>query len=286
MESHPTPPSITSRPYSEADFDGYRAAPLLIVGMDARQDLIEAQDRLAENFREAAYYELYPYAKASVIEFVSRSIVTRMQQREGLNGTSYLHRKHAVPYATIDGFSAEAIREAAERAQVGAGTVRQNELARVAFGMDSIEYANATFINGFRKEIEPAMWRDVSDLVGADASPRPDQMYSVQVLGFDRDIRTQRHIGAMRIGMKRKIGTLDDGTIVKGRTAAIINMSPSTGVNPGLVEEFQEAARHNVPVESLESFEKAVAWLVSSSLPDGLVLARNETVYGVSAPRI
>jgi len=260
--------------YTEEDFDGFSAAPLLIVGQEARKILIASQDALAYNFEELAHAELDDFIKPSVVNFVARSVISRMHQREGLNAVSYNQRLNK-------GFPDTSVAEACEKAKYGRATPIENEIARHALGMKSVEYANLTIIGDARKNLEPKMWDQVGELFDVDATPQPDQMYGLQVLGFDRDIRTSSHIGAMRIGMKRYIGETEYGAIGKARTTAIVNLSPSTGFDPSLVELFRETAIDGNNIADLPEFQSAVKWLVKTELPSGLVLARNETVYGV-----
>lgn len=271
----------TNYTYREDDFDGYKAAPVLIIGQDADPALIASQDELARNFGKLVYSELGDYARPAVLNFVEHSITSRMSQREGLNGHSYLQRSHKQPdYSLLPHVDPTEIDEACEHLRCGSGTALQNELARVAFGMDSVEYTNLTVIGSARKQLEPAMWNDVSKLVDADATPNPSRMYGHQVLGFDRDIRSSSHIGAMRIGMKRFLGTTEHGQIVKARTTAIINMSPSTGIDSDIVDSFRYSAQHNMNITRSLQYQNLVKWLVSNELSQGVVLARNETVYG------
>lgn len=268
-----------------ADFDDFRAAPLLIVGEEARPELIASQDALSHNFKRVARHELGPYVKPNLITtFVIPAIVSRMNQREGLNGVSYLHRKHKTPQlGELVGVSEEEMNAACENIQYGRGTVAQNEIARQAFGMLSAEYANLTIVKDFRRELEPHMWDEVGELIGTDASPHFDQMYGLQVLGFDRDIAKSSHVGAMRIGMKRRLGMTKYGAQVKARTTAIVNMSPSACVDQSLVERIRQAKSDNEDIAKLPEFLNAVRWLVDSELPSGLILARNETIYGVKS---
>lgn len=266
--------------YSEDDFDGYSAAPLLIVGRGANRKLIRKQDALARNVGRLIMSELSDYVKPSVINFVGRSVVSRMQQREALNGNSYIHRSRRFPEPMNIAKSAEACK----KAKYGNGSPIENELARHALGMKTVEYANLTIIGNARKQLEPQMWDDVSKLVDDDTAPRADQMYGLQLLGFDRDIRASAHIGAMRIGMKRRLGETEYGATVKARTTAIVNLSPSGGFDPNLVDYFRETAINGGRITDLPEFKKAVGWLVETQLPSGLVLARNETVYGIVQP--
>lgn len=270
------------REYSEKDFDGFSAAPLAIVGNARRPFMTRRQDKLAESFMRASKIELSSFVKPSVVSFVGRSIVFRMWQREGLNGNSYVNRKYAYPNLhAVEGVNPIDIWRACYRAQYGGARVRQNNIARKAYGMPTGEFANLTVINEFRKDIEPYMWDEVSDFTGVDATPIPEQVEGLSVLAFDRDIKRSDHIGAMRIGMKRKIATLDDGMEVKARTFAIINTSKSSGFDQSLVELFRETENPTKDVPQLPEFQRAISWLISNEVPTGLVLARNETVYGV-----
>jgi|GEM_PF-3328001 len=273
--------------YSEDDFDGSSAAPLLIVGEHADKELIAAQDALAHSFVELAHAELGSFIKPSVVNFVGRSVVSRMHQREGLNAVSYNQRSNWMPDRDALGSLGTRvyIRDICMKALRGKGSPNENEIARQLFGMQSVEYANLTIIGDARKDLEPQMWDNVSQLIGADATPHADQMYSQQVLGFDRDIRTSAHIGAMRIGMKRYLGETEYGATVKARTTAIVNLSPSTGVDSDLVDLFRETAIQGKNITDLPEFKAAVKWLVETELPSGLVLARNETVYGTMAAK-
>lgn len=276
-----SPNTDTGYIYREDDFDGYSAAPVLIIGQDADPRLVAQQDALAQNFRKLVHSELSEFARPAVRSFVEHSIISRMNQREGLNGHSYLGRRNKLPdYSLLPDINPSEIDEACERLNCGSGKAVQNELARVALDMDTVEYDNITVIGSARKQLEPAMWDDVSELVGADARPNPDRMYGHQVLGFDRDIRSSSHIGAMRIGMKRFLGTTEYGQTVKARTTAIINMSPSTGIDSEIVESFRYSAQHGKSITNSPQYQNLVKWLVSNELSQGVVLARNETVYG------
>ena len=271
------------RRYSADDFDGYRAAPLLIVGQEADPELVTRQDELAWRMVDAAYGEVVTVAKPSVALFVARSTLARMQQREGMNGISYMHRSFTEPrIEQVPDADEGAIYEACRLAQRGEATPYQNDMARRALGMASVELANLTIFNEFRKELEPDMWQAVSDLAGRDASPKADESYGLRILGFDRDIFQYQHVGAVRVGMKRHIAELDDGTHIKSRTTAIINVSPSSGFDQDILDQFRECQGHSNPFEKMaevSEFRRAVSWIIDSDLNPGIVLARNETVY-------
>ena len=269
------------RPYSEADFDDYHAAPLLIVGARARSDLIASQDQLALRFADVVKYEIGEYVRPPIVDFVTRSIVTRMQQREGLNAAEYAKRLYRIPrYASVPGVDTWEAFVATRKSLVGGGTVRQNEIARRTHGMAAGELANLTIIGDFRKYLEPPMWGEVSELMGKDATPEFESMYNLEVVGFDRDVSKSEHVGAMRVGMKRIIGTLDDGAVVKSRTTAIVNTRPSSLFYQSDVHDIRDAyLDKEINIAEVPAFRKVVRWLVEEKLSSDIVLARNETVY-------
>jgi len=272
----------SGRPYSADDFDGYQAAPLLIAGGRAPKSVVQRQERLSQQLVEVARYELEPYAKDPVVEFVTRSIATRMQQREGANWSQFNVRLNTAPrWFNVPNANPVEVAIAAYKALFGNGTVRENDIARRGFGMASAEYANLTIVGEFRKELEVPMWDEIGALTGKDATPHYDQMRGLQIIGFDRDIKQSKHIGAMRISMKRTIGELDDGTLVKGRTTAILNTRPSVeGIEQSDINTIREAYIDKVPMNEVPEFQRIVRWMIDDSLNPGVVLARNETTYG------
>jgi len=273
--------------YSERDFDGYSAAPLLIIGEDADPELVKRQNELAGSFTQLVDTELGGVAKPNVTQFVAQSIISRMHQREGLNGSSYLNRPNDTPHFVDHHLSGEEIIEACDHLRQGTGSVLQNEIARKAFGMTSVEYANLTIVGDARKQLERPMWDEVSELTGGDAMPHAKDVYSFKVLEFDRDIRSDMNIGAMRIGMKRHLGTTEYGAEVKVRTTAIIkptalfrHMGKTHTDYRDFTSKLQEAAQFHKDFSHVPEFSNAIEWLIESSLPPEIVLARNETVYG------
>jgi hypothetical protein len=84
----------------------------------------------------------------------------------------------------------------------------------------------------------------------------------------------------MRIGMKRDIVVLDDGTFFKGRTTAIINTRPSSGFDQGDVVEIYEAHQEKADMRTIEALCRVARRLVDEVIEPGVVLGRNETVYG------
>ncbi len=288
MTTVETIPSIASDYlYSESNFDGYHAAPLLIIGEDAKPELVAKQDGIGRNFDKLVRAELDGTVKPHIVDFVAHAIKLRMHQREGLNGISYMGRPNTDPDSSACNITLSEITEACEKLKHGEGSVIQNEIARRAFGMTSVEYANLTVVGESRKDLEAEMWDEVSELTGKDATPRPEDMYGLKVLEFDRDIRADINIGAMRIGMKRHLGETEYGAQVKARTTAIIkpinllrHMGKSQEDYYALTGALQETAQRHGDFSQIPAFVDAVKWLVGTSLPAGIVLARNETVYG------
>lgn len=269
------------RTFSSDAFGGSDAAPLLLIGEDADPTLIAVQDSMSNRFDELTHAVLDSSVKKPVVDFVARSITSRMAQREGLNSFSYLQRDEEDPNPKrLPLYDQQAIFEAAERARVGGGTALQNELARIAFGMSSIEYKNLTIIGDARKEFELPMWNEISGLVGRNAIPAFEDAYRLKFHSFDRDPSRSQHVGAMRIGMKRFIGKTEFGAEVKSRTTAIVDVSPSSGVDQGLIDLFRDTNIQGGDVAELPEFKRAVKWLVDGKDSHNLVLARNETVYG------
>ena len=268
--------------YSEKDFDGYHAAPINLIGDNANEDLIRRQQDMAEKFANAAHGELDGLVKPGIVNFVIHSIRNRMGSREGQNGASYITRLNSTPVVDlVPSATPSEVLEAAEAALTGKGTVLQNELARRAWGMSSAEYANLTTIGSFRRTLEEPMWDEVGELVRTDAHPvNAKDFYRVQALGFDRALRDAQHIAAMRVGAKRVLGTLDDGTVVKARTAMVVDISHQSGFERSIAREMLEAGREKEElVSELPEFQQAVRYLLQ--YPDSSqILARNDTVYG------
>jgi hypothetical protein len=280
---HRTPEGNQSGQFTEADFDGYQAAPLLIVGSRARASLITNQDRLAYQFGEIAKNELSEYVEPSVVQFVSHSIIARMHQREGLNGNEYIRRLHKFPHVwAVPNVGMIEAYKASQNALIGTGTITKNDIARRAFGMAAIEYSNLTMIGTFRKQLEQPMWDDIGELLGVDATPHYNQMKNLKVLAFDRDITEHSRFDAMRISMKRDLGTTDDGTELKARTFAIINTAQNSPIERVDIRAIRTAALEKVHMSDVPEFRQLVHWLVDEALPKNVVLARNETVYGTN----
>ena len=59
--------------YTEDDFDGSNAAPLLIVGPEAQQSLVDRQDALGVNFEAVARQRLSGLVDEDVVAFAATS---------------------------------------------------------------------------------------------------------------------------------------------------------------------------------------------------------------------
>lgn len=298
LTNHEIFDSSSGRPYTAAEFDDYHTAPLLLSGAEAKEELIENQDRLLRQFGEISLYEISRYAQPEVAEYGAERIGVRIHQVEAMNANIYNYeRLNQTPDLTfgVPTISPETVANACEAALRGKGSVLQNKLARRAFGMPSIGLAELTIIGEFRRELEPPMWDEVSELTGSDATPRFEQMTNLRVLGFhqyDDRSNAPQNFDALRIGMKRNLGTLDDGTEVKSRSIALINTDPRYGVQRDDVAEilqdvvkFDEGRKRFEHVQNADmsrnaAFVRVLRWLVEERMKPGTVLARNESVYG------
>ena len=279
--------------YENHHFDNYQPAPFNIIGEDADHFLVERQRFMAEKFANAAHGELDGRVKAPIVSFVIHSIKNRMQSREGQNAAAHITRLYKEPQLDFDQtHTAGDILEAIEAAKHGEASVLQGEFARRALGMSSIEYANLTTIGSFRSELEMPMWDDVGKLLGHDARAlNGDDFYAVRPLAFDRSLKDAQHIGAIRVGAKRELGTLDDGTIVKARTALVLDTSYASDFDKDALKEIltvgraaenskdKKAPSAEEQIAQLPAFQEAVRRHLFHSHTD-TVLARNDTIYG------
>lgn len=285
-------------PKPEVDSDGSRAAPFLLYGAERKPELITRQNRLLYELAVIAMREIRRYTTEEVAIYAAERIVMRMLQVEGMNSSIYnYNRLNADPDLTVGGpdVTPEMVREACEAAAYG-GEVLQNDLARQAFGMASIGYSELTIIGDQRREYEAPMLANVGKLTNTDPTPRLEQMTNLRVLGFhqyDKRSMAPEAFGALRIGMKRTIATLDDGTEVKHRTVALINTRPSYGFQRDDLEEIIRSAvrrdnrgklEHiqNADMSQNPAFMRVLRWLIESELQPGTVLTRNESVYGTN----
>lgn len=284
--------SVQAHTYNEADFDGDRPAPFRLIGLNADKRIVARQDELIENMRGVSRQQLQSIVSGEVRDFVANGVVSRMHMREALNSYSFSNRLHLLPLPWLVKGQPwlETVRGARDTIQ-GARTVRQSDMAQRAFGMASIEYKNLTMFGEFRRDLEQPMVDEMSDFLGVDVTPKASDVYRVKLLGFSHDLLKEKEIGAMRIELKRHIpgGELDNGTIVKGRSTASINTGFRSDFDQDVMESLREmqleAHRDDKKVELAdnEEFRRYVGYLIDNQLPPGLVLARNETIYGGNA---
>ena len=274
------------RNYKASDFNGYCASPLLLIG-EHNKDHIDAQNELSWRLVDAAFGETFTQTgNTSLASFVASSVLNRMLLRQGMNSVVYNNRKFIVPRAElVPDAKPREVYEACKAAKLGYGSPIQNNMARIAFGMSSIEIANLTTLGDFRGEHVFPMWDDVCELADIHIPPSGDDIYNLQLLGFDRDIRKNQHLGATRVYFKRHVATLPDGAELKARTTTIINMKPSVLTDQSIVKKLKEQETLE-QMAKLPAFQELVRRLIDDELngcrQDGAVLAQNDTIYAVS----
>lgn len=264
---------------------GHSAAPLLIVGRDQDRAVRDQQDKLREVFEALIRDELERRnMKSGVIKWVVDVVTTRMMQREALNGMSYDNRLFTEPnLAMAPHQSPEEVLAACEAVKYGRSSIAQSRTAQLAYGMASGEYANLTIIGDQRKEHEPDMWQQLSDLVGRDVSDLSHGVYRTEMIGYDnRNLDTAQHIGAIRLLTKRLIDTGEYNTSLKVRETVILDTSPSSGFDQSVVDGILKAARDGVDPASSPELQRVLAGLWERGMDSPIVLARNETIYGAS----
>lgn len=263
---------------------GHSAAPLLLIGKEYDQSLVDAQNQLHIDIAEKIVSELNQKGvKSTVINWVTQSVLARMAQREALNSSSYINRVHSAPNIfALSRVDIGDIVAACDTARRGMGTIEQNRLAQIAYGMPSSEYANLTIIGDSRKEFESDMWKQLGDMVEEDVSDLSRGVYRTKVLGYDRDPRTSQHLGAVRISTKRHIGTGEYETELKVRETVILDVSKSSGFNQDIVRQVQDVARSGGDPMELDDMKIVMNALWERGMDSSIVLVRNETIYGSS----
>jgi hypothetical protein len=167
-----------------------------------------------------------------VADYVFNNILTRSYERRGTNSVIYETRLNGWGDKLFD----RQLWRARHAFEDGKSPMRQTDFVRRKLGIAAVEYGNLTIIGGRREEHLESMLDEASDLVGADV--RDVEPYGLKVVSLDREPdRTEtKEIGAMRIQVKRRLKTLDDGTEVKQRTFAIVDLSRRTDPN-GFISE-------------------------------------------------
>lgn len=279
-------------PYDESTLDGYCPAPLLLLGPESNQGLIERQDALISHLVPLTYHEVIRQgAKDGVALFAARSVYVRMRKREALNSISYINRKSRnIDFSKIKDESEFDSIVACEKAKYGGATATQSHLARRAFAMESIELANLTTLGRARSQLIEPMWQDINQLVSSkNGSEVEKDHYKLNVLNFDRNPRNAQHLGAVRIDAKRKISQIDTpdevsgSAIIKARTTAIINTRPSDGLDKDYVKELIKAGKNaaestdDLNIEVSDELKQVLSQLLLTN--SDLVIARNDTIY-------
>lgn len=269
---------------SEADFDGSNAAPLLIVGPERRDSLINRQDAMIESFEQLTQQQLSGMVEDDVKDFVAASIRNRMHQREGQNGMAYTKRLYETPrYDLFPELTPDDVDEACELSKIGSASLAKQAISATAYGMYHWEGKNLTIVDTARGELEGPMWDEVSDFSGVDARPTFAAMRRLKVHQFVGGETTQDPIRAMRIEMKRTIAVLPDETHLKARTFAVINTAQSAEFSQRALRSVYDSVKAGQSVTEHPALLTIAERLVDQKLPRGIALARNETVYGYNS---
>jgi hypothetical protein len=289
----------------------YETVPLI-----ETDELNAHQEEVAQMYHLLIDSELADRTSLDVRGYILHSIQTRAWQRRGTNSMIYATRLHEMNHEEATPEFNHLHRSVVE----GTATIEQSEFVRRTLGMASIEYGNLTMIGDKRTEYMPNLLAEASQLVGADISDVAP--YRIKVVGFDRepDEKTGAHLGAMRIQLKRKLGTLFDGTVVKQRTFAIVDLSHQGRISDAITAAYQQERHANkeydlyiksrkrdmlkyasdmtltamrdatrttdaptlrtTRYENIPEVAEYIQFLIDSDMCDSSVLARNETIYG------
>lgn len=293
-----------------------RYRPYETVPLIETDELNEHQEEVAQMYHRLIDHELADHISLDVRGYILHSIQTRAWQRRGTNSIIYTTRLHEMNEDEATPEFNYLHRSVVE----GTATVEQSEFVRRTLGMASIEYGNLTMIGDKRTEYMPDLLTEVGEFVGADISDIAP--YRIKVVGFDRepDAKLDTPLGAMRIQLKRKLGTLHDGTEVKQRTFAIIDLSRQKHIADVITAAYQQEqhankeydlyiksrkrdmlkhardmtltamrdatrgvdapTRRTTCYEAIPEVAAYIQSLIDSDMCDGSVLARNETIYG------
>ena len=289
----------------------YETVPLI-----ETDELNAHQEEVAQMYHLLIDHELADRTSLDVRGYILHSIQTRAWQRRGTNSIIYTTRLHEMNEEDATPEFNRLHRSVVE----GTATMEQSEFVRRTLGMASIEYGNLTMIGDKRTEYMPDLLTEASELVGADISDV--EPYRIKVVGFDFEPngKGSAPLGAMRIQLKRKLGTLYDGTVVKQRTFAIVDLSRQGRISDAIIAAYQREQRANKEYDSYIKSRKSdmlkhasdmtltamrdatrsanaptlqttryedipevaeyIQYLIDSDMCDDSVLARNETIYG------
>ena len=276
MNPNARPSLILPTSYTEAHFDGYHAAPLLIAGSEIQQHLVERQDVISHNLSGAAREMYEGSLKESALDLITRSIAGRIAVRSVLNSMDYSNREYVEPrFDLVPELSQEEIYAAVNRSRLGDGSIADNALTGRVFDINA-ELGNITTLGDFRKDSRTEMYKEVSEYLGEEVKEIDDVDYdSINILELDRYVADNtQHIGAMRLEMRRHLPLDRYGARIKVRRFAIVDTSPSSGFSEDTADRIIHAKRLNQPLS-----QKALKWLIEREKPVWRVLAANDTVY-------
>lgn len=262
--------------YTEADFDGYHAAPLLIAGSEIQQHLVDRQDVISHNLSGAAREMYEGNLKDSSLNLITRSIAGRIAVRSVLNSMDYSNRELVEPrFELAPELSQEEIHAAVNLSRNGDGSIRDNAVTGRVFDINA-ELSNITTLGNFRANTRAEMYKSISEYLGEEVTEIDDIDYdSVNVLELDRPVEDNtQHIGAMRLEMRRELPVDRYGARIKVRRFAVIDTSPSSGFSDDTADRIIHAKRLNQPLS-----QKAMKWLMEREQPIWKVLASNDTIY-------
>lgn len=219
-----------------------------------------------------------------------------------------------------DNYSPDQIASYYQSAKLGIAQPVESHIVHLFQGAESAEYASLTMGPSYNREFESLMWTDIDEIFNchdmtAEVDPfsHSDGVHRTQILGFDRKIKSSpnggvaNHIGAIRLLTKRKLGTIrlpasyaqGEGSHtaqvdVKCRQYTIIDTRSRSGFSRYLARELINAAAEDE--EAIKNADTSLVYrnatsvlnssqflddLRSANLTSSLILARNETVYGV-----
>lgn len=269
------------------DFDGSHAAPMFLTGEGVNSLLVARQGELAQEFEALAHEQLDDTLGYELAEYVATSIKNRMAHREGLNSHSYISRQHKyVPNIFIPGYSPFKVIGADMAARNGTGTPLQCHLARRSLGMATVEIANLTTIGEARTNLLEPMQEGIQELAGEDVDFGIDSAYRFSFLGTNVHLRSGEKASLMRVGYKSKYKDFKNGTILKGRNTANIDVRDASTYDPELIRLFQELHKQRQPLTDIPEFTRIVRNLITGNLDPKTAVARNYTTYEVDQKAI
>ncbi len=220
-------------------------------------------------------HELKNRVSNSVLKFIRHNIEMRMIQRDGSNGASYATRLYDTIPDSLDDNTRSELLAARRASEDGTATMYQNDITRRILGMASTEYGNLTIVGNKRADFLSGMYTEASELLVKDIAEI--EPYRIEVIGFDRepDGRKNNHLGAMRIKVKRHLGYLDDGTEMKQRTLAIIDMSPKSGVDPSITAAIFKAHEKERKIKEQNKLARACMKITAGNDEETILNALN-----------